>query len=253
MKLRLFSIFVFLLWVFVSHAQQTNHPKREFRGAWIQAVNGQFQNKSTEEVQRSLIKQLNALQEAGINAIIFQVRPEGDALYESSYEPWSRFLTGTQGKAPMPYWDPMKFMIEECHKRNMEFHAWINPYRAKTNIKNKLAANHLYNTHPDWFIEFDNKLFFDQALSETRKHVCNVVADIVRRYDVDAIHMDDYFYPYPVAGKEYPDVTSYVRLGGGYESKGDWRRNNVNVLIRQIHETIRDIKPWVKFGESCKR
>ena len=117
------------------------YPKREFRGAWIQAVNGQFRGIPTERLKQILISQLNSLQEAGINAIIFQVRPEADALYASQHEPWSRFLTGTQGQMPSPMWDPMQFMIEECQKRNMEFHAWINPYRVKTSLKNKLARS----------------------------------------------------------------------------------------------------------------
>lgn len=249
MNFRLFPFLVCLFIVINLQAQQY-HPKREFRGAWIQVINGQFMNMSTEKTQQTLIQQLNVLQDAGINAIVFQVRPEADALYESSYEPWSRFLTGAQGKVPMPFWDPMKFMIEECHKRGMEFHAWINPYRAKTNLSIKLASTHIYNTHPEWFVEFDNKLFFNQALSETRQYVCKVVADIVARYDVDAIHMDDYFYPYPVAGKEYPDQAAFAQYGSGFDSKADWRRNNVNVLIKQLHKTIREIKPWVKFGIS---
>ncbi|NDV66141.1 glycoside hydrolase family 10 protein [Bacteroides sp. 224] len=248
MKLRLFTTLTFLAFSLIIFAQQ--HPKREFRGAWIQVINGQFQGMSTEKMQRTLISQLNSLQQAGINAIIFQVRPEADALYESSYEPWSRFLTGVQGKAPIPYWDPMQFMIEECHKRNMEFHAWINPYRAKTNLSTQLAQNHIYNKHPERFIVYDNKLFFDPALSENRKYICQIVTDIVSRYDVDAIHIDDYFYPYPVAGVDYPDNASFSRYGSGFQSKADWRRNNVNVLIKQIHKTVREIKPWVKFGIS---
>lgn len=225
-------------------------PKREFRGAWIQAVNGQFQGMPTEALQANLINQLNALQEAGINAIIFQVRPEADALYNSAHEPWSRFLTGVQGKAPHPYWDPMAFMIEECHKRNMEFHAWINPYRAKTNMKNVLASTHIYNVHPDRFIEYDNKLFFDPALPENRRHICQVVTDIVSRYDVDGIHMDDYFYPYPVSGLDYPDDRSFAVYGKAFTNKGDWRRHNVNLLIKDVHSTVRNLKPWVKFGVS---
>lgn len=125
------------------------YPKREFRAAWIQAVNGQFRGVPTEKLKQTLVGQLNSLQGAGINAIIFQVRPEADALYASQYEPWSRFLTGTQGQIPSPMWDPMQFMIEECHKRNMEFHAWINPYRVKTSLKNQLAPTHIYHEHPD--------------------------------------------------------------------------------------------------------
>ena len=230
--------------------QQSPYPKREFRGAWIQAVNGQFRGIPTEKLKQTLIDQLNSLQGADINAIIFQVRPEADALYASQLEPWSRFLTGVQGQAPSPYWDPMQFMIDECHKRGMEFHAWINPYRVKTSLKSELSPNHLYNIHPEWFVTYNNQLFFDPALPESRRHICMVVADIVSRYDVDAIHMDDYFYPYPAKGMDFPDDASFARYGGGFTNRADWRRSNVNILIQKIHETIRGLKPWVKFGIS---
>ena len=133
--------------VFAQVQTGSAYPKREFRAAWIQSVNGQFRGMPTEKLKQNLIGQLNSLQKAGINAIIFQVRPEADALYASRLEPWSRFLTGVQGKAPEPYWDPMQFMIDECHKRGMEFHAWINPYRTKTTLKSELAPNHVYNIH----------------------------------------------------------------------------------------------------------
>ncbi|MGN0049043.1 MAG: glycoside hydrolase family 10 protein [Bacteroides sp.] len=226
------------------------YPKREFRGAWMQAVNGQFQGVPTEQLKQTLIQQLNSLQGAGINAILFQVRPEADALYASRLEPWSRFLTGVQGKAPDPYWDPMQFMIDECHKRGMEFHAWINPYRVKTSTTTRLAPEHVYHIHPEWFVQYGNQLYFDPALPESRRHICMVVSDIVARYDVDAIHMDDYFYPYPVQGLDFPDDQSFARYGGGFSNKADWRRSNVNVLIKKLHETIRGIKPWVKFGVS---
>ena len=236
--------------VFAKVKTGSAYPKREFRAAWIQSVNGQFRGMPTEKLKQNLIGQLNSLQKAGINAIIFQVRPEADALYASRLEPWSRFLTGVQGKAPEPYWDPMQFMIDECHKRGMEFHAWINPYRTKTTLKSELAPNHVYNIHPEWFVTYGDQLYFDPALPESRRHICMVVSDIVSRYDVDAIHMDDYFYPYPIKGKDFPDDASFARFGGGFSNKGDWRRSNVNVLIKKLHETIREIKPWVKFGVS---
>lgn len=236
--------------VFAQVQTGSAYPKREFRAAWIQSVNGQFRGMPTEKLKQNLIGQLNSLQKAGINAIIFQVRPEADALYASRLEPWSRFLTGVQGKAPEPYWDPMQFMIDECHKRGMEFHAWINPYRTKTTLKSELAPNHVYNIHPEWFVTYGAQLYFDPALPESRRHICMVVSDIVSRYDVDAIHMDDYFYPYPIKGKDFPDDASFARFGGGFSNKGDWRRSNVNVLIKKLHETIREIKPWVKFGVS---
>ena len=229
---------------------ENNYPKREFRGAWIQVVNGQFQGMSPAQMRQTLIGQLNSLHQAGINAIIFQVRPEADALYQSGYEPWSRFLTGEQGKAPSPVWDPMQFMIDECHKRGMEFHAWINPYRAKTSLNAPLAPMHIYNEHPEWFVTYNNQLFFDPALPESREYICKIVADIVERYDVDAIHMDDYFYPYPAEGFDFPDDESFALYGHGFTSRADWRRNNVNTLIKKLHDTIRSVKPWVKFGIS---
>ena len=234
----------------VAQIQSNRYPKREFRAAWIQTVNGQFRGMPTEKVKQLLIEQLNSLQKARFNAIIFQIRPEADALYASLLEPWSRFLTGVQGQAPNPYWDPLQFMIEECHKRGMEFHAWINPYRVKTSLKNQLASNHVYHLHPEWFVTYGDQMYFDPGLPESRRRICMVVSDIVSRYDVDAIHMDDYFYPYPIKGQDFPDDASFARYGGGFLSKGDWRRSNINLLIRKIHETVRELKPWVKFGVS---
>ncbi len=244
----LFLSFFFFLPVYGQ--LKTFYPKREFRGAWIQAVNGQFRGMGTEQMKQNLIQQLDALEEAGINAIIFQIRPEADALYASGIEPWSRYLTGVQGKAPNPLWDPMDFMLKECHKRGMEFHAWINPYRVKTSISNSLASSHIYHRHPEWFLQYGNQLFFDPALPESREYITSVVKDIVTRYDIDAIHMDDYFYPYPIKGLDFPDDTSYKQYGKDFNNKGDWRRHNVNLLIEKIHKTVRELKPWVKFGVS---
>ena len=253
MKLKNLFLWMLLLAscaVWAQELSQPRYPKREFRAAWIQTVNGQFKGMSAEKMQDTLISQLNSLQEAGINAIIFQVRPEADAFYASKLEPWSRHLTGVQGQAPQPYWDPMQFMIDECHKRCMEFHAWINPYRVKTSLASQLTPQHIYNRHPEWFLTYGNQLFFDPALPQSRDYICQVVSDIVSRYDVDAIHMDDYFYPYPIKGMAFPDSASFARYGGGFDNIGDWRRDNVNLLIRKIHETVRGLKPWVKFGVS---
>lgn len=225
-------------------------PKREFRGAWIQAVNGQFRGMTADRMMENLRYQLDKLKEAGINAIIFQVRPAADALYQSEIEPWSRFLTGVQGKKPDRPWDPMRFMIQECHKRGMEFHAWINPYRVKTNLSTQLAPEHIYFKHPEWFITYGNQLFFDPGLPESREYIEKVVRDIVTRYDIDAIHMDDYFYPYPIAGLEFADDRSFAKYGGMFTNRGDWRRNNVNLLVRDLQKVIKNCKPWVKFGIS---
>lgn len=224
--------------------------KREFRGAWIQCVNGQFQGMSTQKMQSTLSYQLDELQKDGCNAIIFQVRPECDALYESRMEPWSRFLTGTQGKAPSPYWDPLKWMIEQCHKRGMELHAWINPYRAKTKTTTQLASNHIAIRHPERVFSYDGQFIMNPAMEENRKYICNVVGDILRRYDVDGLHIDDYFYPYPAAGQTIPDAQQFRTMSNGIKDLGDWRRYNVNLFIRQLHDTIANVKPWVKFGVS---
>ena len=237
-----------LLWPCVT--AQNLLPKREFRGAWIQIINGQFEGMSRDQMQANLTHQLNVLQQCGINAIMFQVRGEADAMYASPYEPWSRFLTGRQGTAPNPYWDPLAWMITECHKRGMELHAWINPFRAKTKGTKELALNHPYVKHPERFFEYDGLYLFDPGLNENRRYICQIAADIVRRYDVDGIHMDDYFYPYPVAGMTLPDQASYITHKNGIDNVDDWRRYNVNLFMEMMHDSIRAVKPWVKFGVS---
>ncbi len=224
--------------------------KREFRGAWIQCVNGQFLGMGTEQMQKTLTYQLDELQKDGVNAIIFQVRPECDALYSSSLEPWSRFLTGEQGKAPSPYWDPLEWMINECHKRGMELHAWINPYRAKTKTTTQLAANHIASKHPELTFQYDNQLILDPGREENQEYICQVVEDILTRYDVDGLHIDDYFYPYPAAGQVIPDTNLFRANPKGFRNIGDWRRDNVNIFIKELGETIHRVKPWVKFGVS---
>lgn len=237
-----------LLWPCVT--AQNLLPKREFRGAWIQIINGQFEGMSRDQMQANLTHQLNVLQQCGINAIMFQVRGEADAMYPSPYEPWSRFLTGRQGTAPNPYWDPLAWMITECHKRGMELHAWINPFRAKTKGTKDLALNHPYVKHPERFFEYDGLYLFDPGLNENRRYICQIAADIVRRYDVDGIHMDDYFYPYPVAGMTIPDQATYITHKNGIDNVDDWRRYNVNLFMEMMHDSIRAVKPWVKFGVS---
>ena len=224
--------------------------KREMRGAWIQCVNGQFQGIGTEKMQKTLTYQLNELQKDGVNVIIFQVRPECDALYESKLEPWSRFLTGQQGKAPSPYWDPLKWMIDECHKRGMELHAWINPYRAKTKTTKMLASNHISVRKPMNCFSYDDQFILNPGIAENRDYICEVAKDIVTRYDVDGIHMDDYFYPYPVKGEGIPDDDLFYAHSNGLKNQNDWRRYNVNLFIEQFYKTVHAAKPWVKVGIS---
>ncbi len=231
-------------------APATDQPVREFRGAWIHTIfKKQYSNQTTQENKAYLRRQLDSLRLCGCNAIIFQVRPQADALYSSKLEPWSRHLTGTAGVAPSPMWDPLKFMISEAHARGMELHAWLNPYRVTTSPGEVLPKEHIYHRHPERFLEYDGKLYFDPALAENREFIVSVVDDIVSRYDVDAIHMDDYFYPYPKPGVDFPDDASYALTGNGMD-RGDWRRQNVNLLIEQIHKAIVARKPWVRFGIS---
>ena len=247
---RYFS-FLLLAFCLCIHSIKATEPlKREFRGAWIQAVNGQFIGMTPAQMQSTLTTQLDALQRAGINAIIFQVRPEADALYLSYYEPWSRYLTGEQGVAPEPYWDPLQWMIDQCHSRGMELHAWINPYRAKTKGTQSLGIKHPYKKDPERFVHYDGMLIFNPALQENRDYICTIVTDIVKRYDVDGLHIDDYFYPHPVPGVEFDDEASFRASPLGFTDKGDWRRHHVSLLIEQLHHTIRSVKPWVKFGIS---
>ena len=230
-------------------------PKHEFRAVWVATVvNIDWPSKpglSTKDQQQEIIDILNMHQRLGMNAVILQVRPASDAFYLSELEPWSRYLTGIPGIAPDPYYDPLEFWIDECHKRGMELHAWLNPYRVAQNFEQPLAANHIAFQHPDWILKYGNRLYFDPGLPETREFVADVVKDIVARYDVDAIHFDDYFYPYPLEN-EFPDTLSFRLHNRGFfpENKADWRRENVDIIIKKLNETIKATKPWVKFGIS---
>jgi uncharacterized lipoprotein YddW (UPF0748 family) len=231
-------------------------PKHEMRAAWIATIgNIDWPSNATKgdtyAQQQEFINLLNTMQNAGINAVIVQVRPAADAFYESSFETWSRYITGTEGQAPMPYYDPTKFMIDECHKRGMEFHAWFNPYRALVDArKNTHPYNHVTYTHPDWFVNYGGKKYFDPGIPAVRKYVQDVVCEVVSKYDIDAVHFDDYFYPYKIGKLAFPDHKSYAMYADTFYDKGDWRRNNVNLFIAEISKKIKVIKPTVKFGIS---
>lgn len=244
------GLLTLLLAAFAISSAIATAPKREFRGAWLHTVHqGQYAKMTTEQNKAYLIGLLDSLKLTGNNAVIFQVRPSADALYPSDLEPWSRFLTGTAGKAPTPAWDPLQFMIEESHKRGMELHAWLNPYRVTTSKKETLPDNHIGRKEPNRIVSYGGKLYFDPGLPENREFIEAVVRDIITRYDVDAIHMDDYFYPYPVKGVDFPDNKSYAQYGGDLD-RGDWRRLNVNQLIEGLHKVIQEHKPWVRLGIS---
>lgn len=249
-RLRFFCMIIALS-AFLPEAFCQDNPKREFRGAWLHVIGqSQWQNKSTSQAKAYIDSQFDKLQEAGCNAVIFQVRPCSDALYVSEYEPWSQWLTGKRGRAPMLEWDPMQYAIEQAHKRGMEFHAWLNPYRITTTSSDQLPSSHIAAKEPDRVIRFNGQTFFDPGQPRNRDYITSIVRDIVRRYDIDAIHMDDYFYPYPAAGKRFEaDDATYSRYGNGMSRK-DWRRHNVDLLIEQLSVAIKKEKPWVRFGIS---
>lgn len=247
-KIRNFCLMALLLMTALSAA---GFGRREFRGAWLHTVfQEQYKRQSTAQNKAYLIRQLDSLAAMGVNAVIFQVRPQADAFYASKLEPWSCYLT-TGGKAPEPFWDPLEFMVGECHARGMELHAWLNPYRVTSNVRQgkNLPKNHIYHSHPERFVNYGGKLYFDPALPENREFIGRVVDDIVARYDIDGIHFDDYFYPYPIPGKKFPDEKSYARYGKGMKL-ADWRRHNVDLLIEDVHRRIAAAKPWVRFGIS---
>lgn len=224
-------------------------PKREFRGAWLHTVfQDQYKRQSTEENKKYICRQLDLLKKAGINAVFFQVRPQSDAFYKSSYEPWSIYLTDG-GKAPSPFWDPLQYIIDEAHARGMELHAWLNPYRVTSSKKQTVPPGHIYHKHPERFAKYDGKVYFDPGYPENQDYIEKIVTDIVSRYDVDGIHFDDYFYPYPVKGVPFPDNKSFAKYGKG-KNRNDWRRDNVNYLIKGVSKKIKEIKPWVRFGVS---
>ncbi len=233
---------------------QNQSPKREVRGAWVATVANIDWPISNNETPGEQIKELvimfDKLKNAGINTIYFQVRTECDALYKSKYEPWSYWLTGEQGKAPEPYFDPLAFAVSEAHSRGMELHAWLNPYRAEKKVGDyPIAENQVTKLHPDWILDFGSYKMLDPGLPQVRDYIANVVADIVRNYDVDGIHFDDYFYPYGPKITDQ-DSTSYKLFSERFTNVDDWRRNNINRMVAEVYDTINAINPAVKFGIS---
>lgn len=232
---------------------------REFRGAWIATVANinwpTRGNYSTEAQKREAIQLLDFLKENNFNAVIFQVRPSGDALYESPYEPWSYFLTGETGKRPYPYYDPLTFWVEEAHKRGLELHVWLNPYRAHHSSGGAVTSESMVKKAPEMVVRLRNGMYwFDPANPKTQDHAAKVVLDIVKRYNIDGVHFDDYFYPYASynGGADFPDDASWsvYRKSGGSLSRADWRRDNVNKFIERVYREIKAEKGFVKFGIS---
>ncbi|WP_173021538.1 glycoside hydrolase family 10 protein [Lewinella sp. W8] len=235
-------------------SRATDPPGRELRGVWMATVlNIDYPQRPTTDASTLMAdfrSQLFRLRRAGINAIFFQVRPAGDAIYPSRYAPWSEWLTGQQGTAPASDFDPLAFMIKEAHAQGVELHAWVNPYRAAMTLDStRFAAKHLYHRHPDWIRAYGGRQYLDPGLPQVRQHLGLVIEELVDNYDLDGIHFDDYFYPYPVQGVTFPDSTTYLRYGAG-KSLGDWRRENVNTFIAETHQRIKSRKPWMQFGVS---
>ena len=254
MKYRFFLLLCSLYSYLPSTCIAQTSPLYEFRAVWVATVeNIDWPDKkgmSVEQQKAQFIHLLDMHQHNGMNAIVVQIRPAGDAFYPSQYEPWSEYLNGKQGLPPTPYYDPLAFMIEETHKRGMEFHAWLNPYRAVFNIHtSSISPSHITKIHPDWFLNYGNIKYFNPGLPQVREHVARVVKDLVTRYDIDAVHMDDYFYPYRIAGKEFPDEKTYRQYSRGL-NKEDWRRSNCDSIIKLLFETIRNTNTRVKFGIS---
>ena len=255
-KLKYLFIVLWMVGLTVS-AKNKEYPKREMRAVWIATVENidwpSSSHLTTAEQQAEMITLLDSVKAYNLNTVVFQIRPDADALYYSTIEPWSEWLTGKQGVAPDPWYDPLQFTIEECRKRGLDIHVWLNPYRAIQNTeKTKAAPNHVVNTHPEWMVTYGNKKYFDPGIPAVRNHVANVVSDLVRRYDINAIHFDDYFYPYKISGADFPDDKSFKKFAGNFgpQQKEDWRRNNVDLIIKQLHDSIKSIRPTVEFGIS---
>lgn len=254
---RLTQLYIFLLLSTFSLKAQTDSliPKREFRGVWVATVaNIDWPSRPGLPVavqQQELLHILDQHQQSGLNAIMFQIRPAADAYYAKATEPWSKYLNGKQGKAPSPFYDPLEFAIIESHKRGIELHAWMNPYRAAMNLNPAdLSAEHITKQRPEWFFNYAGKKLFNPGIPEVRKYIVDIVLNVVRNYDIDGIHFDDYFYPYPEGGQVVQDAKQFEQFGEGFDNIADWRRNNVDLLIKELSDSIHAAKRFVKFGIS---
>ena len=246
------KILPFLLLMLVHFGYGQNKP--EFRGVWVATVENidwpSKGNHNPDSQKAEFIRMLDIHKHNGLNAVVVQIRPSSDAFYPSPYEPWSAWLTGKQGMPPSPYYDPLLFMITETHKRKMAFHAWMNPYRAEFNVQaDKTSSTHVTRLHPEWFITYGNLKYFDPGNKESQNYVCNIVRDVVSRYEIDAIHFDDYFYPYKIPNQEFNDKASYKQYGKGL-SLEDWRRSNTDSIIEKLSRVIKKENSKCLFGIS---
>ena len=252
--MRKFACLAVLL-IYVLHLSAQYTPKTEFRGVWIASVANidypQAPTRNADFLREEWLFLLDELKNLNFNAVIVQIRPAGDAFYPTAAAPWSAYLTGNQGVAPQPYYDPLEFMIKTAHERNMEFHAWLNPYRATMNLNTAaLDPGHQLLQNPDWFVSYAGKYYFDPGLPEVQTHITEVVAEVTEKYDVDAIHFDDYFYPYQINNQIFPDAETYLKHGGDFPTLEAFREDSVTRLIEMISVKIKEIKPHVRFGIS---
>ncbi|MBV6427646.1 MAG: hypothetical protein KIPDCIKN_02168 [Haliscomenobacter sp.] len=233
-------------------AQSPASPKYEMRGVWVATVvnlDWPVRGASPSSQQQALRTMFDKLQQTGINTIFFQIRSESDAMYASTLEPWSYYLTGQQGLPPSPSWDPLAFAIEEAHKRGMELHAWINPFRVIRSVTSTYpkAQNHLSVQHPDWMLTVKTVMLLNPGIPEARQYLVNLLTDVVKRYDIDGLHYDDYFYPYE--GVTTEDQATYAVYGTGMTLNA-WREDNINRFVKELSEAALGIKPWLKYGIS---
>ena len=246
------AFFFSILTIEIGFAQ---NPKYEMRGAWVTTVFNLdwplSQNASSASQIADMTFLFDELARTGINAVFFQVRSESDAMYESSIEPWSRYLTGLQGRAPDPFYDPLELAIQLAHERGMELHAWMNPFRAVTLTgAYSIATNHVTNTHPEWILSINDLQILNPGIPEARTFIASIASDIVTRYDVDGVHFDDYFYPYPPNMVLLEDEATFVQYGSDYPSINDWRRDNVNLMVQEVNGAVKAADPGAKFGIS---
>lgn len=238
----------------LNSGQGQSFPKRELRAAWIATVvNIDWPSRkglSSQQQQVEYVKLLDLLKSVGMNAVIVQVRPTADAFYPSSYEPWSEYLSGVQGQSPEPYYNPLAFMIQQAKERGLEFHAWFNPYRVSMKDTFNFAETHPIHKHPEWFLKYGGKWYYDPGHPQAQEFVLQSILETVKHYDLDAVHFDDYFYPYRIANEVFPDSSTYASYGTSFASVDDWRRNNVDYFVKELSSRIKREKPFVKFGIS---
>ena len=232
-----------------------NSPKTEFRGVWVATVvNIDWPKSGSDGVQKQksdFLELLDFYEELNFNTLIVQIRTAGDAFYPSEMAPWSRFLTGKEGSPKPGFEEPLQWMIDQTHGRGMQFHAWLNPYRATFDQDTTiLTQNHDFYQHRNWMVNYGKKYYYNPGIPEVRNHLVKVVEEVVMNYDVDGIHFDDYFYPYKIAGETFSDSLAYAQFRLPEQTLGDWRRSNVDSLVKNVHRTIKNHKPWAQFGIS---